>query len=165
LNSGCARQSKSFIITQSFGHVSAITACQHCRQCRSILDGLSRALSHERQHGVTGIAQQCDPANRPARQGWSVEQRPNEHFVRALEYPAHLQLRRAREGLHAGAPIQLRLTHQRARHASQNLEVSKYWGPAPPVPFRPKRLSRRPHLLSPSFLVVLSDRVSPRSFC
>jgi hypothetical protein len=45
-------------------------------QCRAVLDRLRGALRHHRQHGVAGIAQQCDATFRPLRPLGAIVQRP-----------------------------------------------------------------------------------------
>ena len=51
------------------------------RERRGVLDRLRTALSHEWQHRVAGIAEQRHPIERPTRQGFAIEHRPDERLI------------------------------------------------------------------------------------
>jgi hypothetical protein len=68
----------------------------------AVLDGLGRALGHERVHRVAGVAEQGHPAGRPPRQRIAIEQGPDEARVRRRDDPPDLRVPPLEGGERAG---------------------------------------------------------------
>src|SRR5262249_45818905 len=63
LHARCSRQSLRLVERQRVGDILRVSLCEAGGKRYPILDGLSRALRHERQHGVASVAEECDPTN------------------------------------------------------------------------------------------------------
>jgi hypothetical protein len=81
--------------------VRIVAALRECARRRPVpgtqttsrhLDGLRRALAHERKHRVTCVPEQRDATDRPARHRRAIEQRPDERLVDCPDDLAHLRV-------------------------------------------------------------------------
>ena len=58
------------------GFLRGWTRCKRSAQDQAIFNGHSGTLAHKGQHGVSGIAEQCDAAVCPVGEWVAIEQRP-----------------------------------------------------------------------------------------
>jgi hypothetical protein len=87
-----ARQACRLIETKRVRDLLPAASCDDCRQRGRILDRLRRALCHEREHRVAGIAQERRAAGRPARERRTIEQSPDEHVLHRSDDRPHVRV-------------------------------------------------------------------------
>src|SRR5947208_10843311 len=101
VKAGDAWPAHAFIAVKRVGDVGAASD-QTGGQGGAILDGLRRALAHERIHRVARVAEQGRAADRPPRQWLAIEQGPDEARIRGGDDPPHLGMPALERGERAG---------------------------------------------------------------
>src|SRR5215470_5674988 len=83
-----ARLAHLLVTRECRGHVVGHRLQQGRQRC-SVLDRLRRALRHEGQHGMAGVAQKRDAPLAPARQRQAIMERPDEGLWERRDQAAH----------------------------------------------------------------------------
>ena len=87
---------------QRLWHIVRADLRQTLGQRRPVFDRLRGALSHEREHGVAGVAQEGHSAHGPARHRRSVKQGPQGDLADSLKNAADLRVPPGERGERGG---------------------------------------------------------------